>query len=309
MTPNPFDQASRYTAKMDPPAFLRWLVPRLPDTVVFHGWLDTRTVPFPGEPDRTCDTVANLVEQTVPETWWAMPIEFQASPQGKMFGRLLEYLARLWLELGSASVPEGRYNLVAAVVHLTGVGQTSRDMQLSQTGLRTCLQVAERNLAEEDAAATLAALAAGQWGRWLLPWIPLMRGGATEGIMDEWKQLAQAEPDARRRADYAGLALVFAELTDCHPQWKQALEGWNVKQSVQVLEWQAEAANQAAKQATKQTLAETLLRVLHVRFHGVIPSELEARIRGSEDPTELNRWVDAAVTATSLEEFRQTVNL
>ena len=53
MTPNPFDQASRYTAKLDPPAFLRWLVPGLADTVVFRGWLDTRTLPFPGEPGQT----------------------------------------------------------------------------------------------------------------------------------------------------------------------------------------------------------------------------------------------------------------
>jgi hypothetical protein len=29
--------------------------------------------------------------------------------------------------------------------------------------------------------------------------------------------------------------------TDCRPVWKQALEGWNVEQSAQVLEWQAEA--------------------------------------------------------------------
>src|SRR5712691_7047634 len=119
MTPNRFDQASRYAAKLDPLAFLRWLVPRLADTVVFRGWLDTRTLPFPGEPDRICDTVASLVEQTVPETWWAMPIEFQHRPHGNMFGRLLEYLARLWLELRPASAPQSRYNLVAAVVNLT----------------------------------------------------------------------------------------------------------------------------------------------------------------------------------------------
>jgi hypothetical protein len=89
--------------------------------------------------------------------------------------------------------------------------------------------VAEQNLAEEDAAATLAGIAAGSVGRCLLPWIPPMRGRAEAGIIEQWKQLALSEPDARRRADYCGLALVFAELTDCRPQWKRALERWNVE--------------------------------------------------------------------------------
>jgi hypothetical protein len=199
MTPNRFDQASRYTAKLDPPVFLRWLVPLLTDTVVFHGWLDTRTLPFPGEPDRICDTVAALVEQTVPETWWALPIEFQYGPRGNMFGRLLEYLARLWLELRPVGVPEGRYNLVAAVINLTGVGQTSRDMQLGETGLRTCLHVAERNLVEEDAAATLAAIAEGRWGRCLLP---LDSADAWRGRRGYHGTVETASPDCAQ----AGLA-------------------------------------------------------------------------------------------------------
>jgi hypothetical protein len=28
--------------------------------LAFREWLDTRTIPFPGERDRTCDTVARL---------------------------------------------------------------------------------------------------------------------------------------------------------------------------------------------------------------------------------------------------------
>ena len=52
-----------------------------------------------------------------------------------------------------------------------------------------------------------------------------MRGGAEPGIFDQWKQLAAAEPDAKKRSNYAALALVFAELTNCHDAWQQALEG------------------------------------------------------------------------------------
>ena len=47
MTLNRFDQASRYAAKLDPSGLLRWL---LGAGVTFLRWLDTRTLPFPGDP-------------------------------------------------------------------------------------------------------------------------------------------------------------------------------------------------------------------------------------------------------------------
>jgi hypothetical protein len=87
------------------------------------------------------------------------------------------------------------------------------------------LQAAEKNLADEDAGTTLQAIAAGVWQRCLLPWIPLMRGGDDAGIIAQWKELAQAEPDLARRADFAGLALVFAEPAGCKSLWRQALMG------------------------------------------------------------------------------------
>ena len=60
MAANPFDQASRYLAKLDPPAFLAWLLRLALSAFVFRRWLDTRLIRFPGEPDRACDTVAFL---------------------------------------------------------------------------------------------------------------------------------------------------------------------------------------------------------------------------------------------------------
>ena len=133
--------------------------------------------------------------------------------------------------------------------------------------------------------------------RCLLPFIPLMQGGAEASIIEQWKQLAQAEPDARRRADYAGLALVFAELTDCRPVWKQALEGWNVEQSLQVLEWQAQAK------------ADYLLRVLGKRFPPGATPDLERSIRQTNDVEQLDRWLDAALDAATLTTFRQKAGL
>ncbi|HEV3448876.1 MAG TPA: hypothetical protein VG099_29845 [Gemmataceae bacterium] len=301
MTRNPFDQAARYVGKLDPPGFLGWLVPTLTAPLAFDGWLDTRTIPFPGDPDRTCDTVAAITDATTPANWWVIPIEFQTRPDPELFGRLLEYLGRLWLELRPPSLPQGRFAVAAAVINLTGAGQTSREMLLGATGLRTCLTVAERNLREEDAAQTLARIADGRVVRCLLPFIPLMHYGGEARKIERWKQLAQAEPDARRRADYAGLALVFADLTDCRPVWKQALEGWNVEQSAQVLEWETAAA--------KRTKVEDLLRVLGKRFPPAAPADLEQAIRDTGDLEQLDRLLDAAATAATLAAFRRRAGL
>ena len=95
MTRTRFDQACRYAAKLDPPAFLGWLFGAT--EAPFLGWLDTRTLPFPGDPERTCDTVAWL-GQPGQEGPWAVPIEFNLEPDPAMFGRMLVYLGQLWLE-------------------------------------------------------------------------------------------------------------------------------------------------------------------------------------------------------------------
>jgi len=301
MPPNRYDQACRYAAKkLDVPGFLAWLLREPAAAVRFLQWLDTRTLPFPGEPDRTCDTVARLDDPAAPGEPWAVPVEFALEPEADLFGRLLAYLGLLWLEERPSAERGERYRVGAIVVNLTGRGHTSRDMGLGATGLRTCLQVVERDLASEDAAATLAGVAAGSIARCLLPFIPLMQGGAGPAIIQQWLGLASAEPDAKLRSDYGGLALVFAEAAGNGPIWRQALKGWNMKQSQQVLEWIAEGKVEGK--------AELLLRQVRLRF-GAVPPELEAAIRTATDPDQLDRWGDAAVTAPTLDAFRQAAGL
>gem|GEM_PF-767319 len=305
MTPNPFHQAARYVARLDPPGFLRWLVPRLSTELSFHSWLDTRSIPSPGAPERPCDTVAAMTDSSGGPMWWAMPIAFQARPDAELFGRMLEYLGRLWLEVRPPGMSRGHFATIAAVINLTGAGQTSRDMVLGSTRFRTCLTAAERNLREEDAAEMLRQIADGYLTLSLLPLIPLMLGGAETAIIERWKELAQQEPDPPRRADYAALALVFAELSDCRPIWKQSLEGWNVEQSVQVLEWQAEAE----KRGLARGKGDALLRVLHTRFSPGVAADVERAVRETSDPEQLDQWLDVAVTASTLAVFRRRVGL
>ncbi len=98
------------------------------------------------------------------------------------------------------------------------------------------------------------------------------------------------------RLDYAVDALLFAELSDVRGLWKQALEGWNVRVSQQVLEWQNEGERKG-RQAD-------LLRVLEKHGKGPVPSDLMEAIQATEDINLLSRWFDAALEANSLDDFR-----
>lgn len=300
MAVNRFDQASRYLAKRDPVGFLSWQLHEAAAVLHFQGWLDTRTLPFPGEPDRTCDTVAWLGDET-PGVHWAVPVEFCLEPDGAMFGRLLVYLGQLWLEHRPSDGRGSRFHVAAVVVNLTGLGHTSRELVLRQTGGRTCLQVVECNLARLDAHDTLAEIEAGKLRRCVLPWIPLMQGGNEAAIIERWLVLAGAELNAHLRADYGGLAVVLADAAGRRPIWKEALKEWNMRESQAVLEWMNEAE-------IKRQVAD-LLRLLELRLPPGVPPELVDIIRQTTDRDQLSRWFDAAATAPSLDAFRRAAGL
>jgi hypothetical protein len=298
---NDFDQAARYAAKLNPAGFFHWLVAGLDRVLVFRGWLDTRTLPFPGEPDRTCDTVGSFDPLTGTGLPWAIVVEFQSEPEADMLERLHEYVARFRREQRAGADRRVKYQVAAALVNLTGpVQPDTLEMLLpiaADFGLR--LKVVLRTMREESAAATLAEMASGRVARCLLPWIPLMHGAAEPAIMEEWKRLAEAEPESRLRADYAGLALVFADLAGRRNEWRQALEGWNVRRSQQVLEWQTEGEVRRAR--------VDVLRALQIRFQDPVPTDLVALIESLTDLDELSRWHETALKAESLGAFRAVV--
>jgi hypothetical protein len=308
MPPNRFDQASRYAAKLDAVGFLCWLLREDAAELRFRLWLDTRTLPFPGDPERTCDTVAWLGDAD-PAVEWAVPVEFCLEPDGELFGRFLVYLGQLWLEKRPTDAGGERFAVGAVVVNLTGRGRTSRNMSLRQTGVRTNLEVGERNLCDEDAAALLDAIAAGRASRCLLPWIPLMRGGEEPGIIQRWIELASQETDSRRRGDYGGLALVFAEAAKRLPIWKDALKGWNVIESQQVLEWINMGRAEGEIKGEVKFGIDSLLDVLATRFPPGAPADLETAIRASTNRDQLHGWLLNAVKADSLDAFRQATGL
>ena len=49
--PNRYDQSCRYLAHGRPEAMLGWLLRLGPEAFSWHGWVDTRNVPFTGDPE------------------------------------------------------------------------------------------------------------------------------------------------------------------------------------------------------------------------------------------------------------------
>jgi hypothetical protein len=121
--------------------------------------------------------------------------------------------------------------------------------------------------------------------------------------------LARQELDSRRRSDHGGLALVFAEAAGCRKDWKEALKGWNMVESEQVLEWIAEGEAKGRVEGEVKGAANALLRLLEKRFPPGAPAETIAAIRATTDVEHLRRWFDLALEADSLAAFRQAAGL
>jgi hypothetical protein len=293
VTQDRYDSGSRYIIKLQPKELIRW---RLRGEVAFRAWLDTRTLPFPGTPQQICDTVCRCEEADGRP--WAIPVESQTQPHPDMFGRVTAYLGMVALEVHPDPEPGSRFCVAAIVFNLTGTGNTSRDFRLGKAKLRTCVQVDECDLASLDAQRVLRQIARGKVPRCVLGWIPLMQKGVDPATLQQWRRLAEGEPDPRSRADYGALAKVFAELAGCQDVWNAFLEGWNVRESQIVQEWLAEGL----KEERLNTLRRTLRLLLEDRF-GPLPEGVRQRIDTASDPDRLERAIRQFPRLGSLEEL------
>src|SRR5205823_10681522 len=140
-----------------------------------RGWLDTRLIPFPGESDRFCDTVAHIEDVKRGQIPWAIVLEFQGEPDPLMFGRLFAYGGQVWLEKKPSEERGDRFQIGAVVVNLTGSGDAARTMDWPAAGLLTALRPREVNLSRLDAKDVLDGIAAGGVPRVVLALIPLMQ--------------------------------------------------------------------------------------------------------------------------------------
>jgi hypothetical protein len=296
-----YDQAGRYTIKSRPSAFLIWRAPLLWTAWKFVRWQDTRTLPFPGSPDRVCDTVAEFENTTAPHRRCLVDVEVQAEPDVDMLERLGEYALTLRRERRHARGEAGKFAVLGLLVNLTRAEQANRlDMSVPEwADAGHWLQISQATLSTESAATTLARIGAGELERWVLPWLPLLRGATEVGNIAEWQHLAVQEPDSRSRSDFGALALVFAELAGTASVWRKSLKGWNMRESPQVLEWQQEARLEKGKEDVQQAV--------QLRFGTSMPTDLENELAALRSAAEVDRWFKASQTAPSLDAFRAAV--
>jgi hypothetical protein len=154
----------------------------------------------------------------------------------------------------------------------------------------------EVSLGNESAADTLALIEAGEVALCVLPWVVLMRGGGESELIERWKGLAGREPDVERRAAYRAFALVFAELIPELVNWQHGLEGWEVRESQYLKSFEDRGEVKRAR--------ADLLRVLRSRLGTPAPEPIRLAIEGTNDLGILDRWFDAALAATSWDEFQ-----
>jgi hypothetical protein len=298
MWEGPFDKACRYLLKLDPVALLAWLLGLKPIEMAFVRWLDTRRLPYPGQPDRTCDTVAHVERLDDNQRPWAIVIEFNIDPDPLMFGRLLSYLGTLWIEEKPSTERGDRFEIGAIVVNLTGVGTCSRTCSWPGAGIESQLKVQERNLDILRAPEVLQQIADGTAPRSVLPWIPLMHGGNESGIIERWKEVAAGEPQAARRIDYGALVAVFAEAVKREDVWNNALREWNMRESKVIKGWEDVGRREQA--------AEFVLEVLMEKF-GTLPAELPGHLGTIDDLAILRQLHRQAMHAGSLDDFRKLI--
>jgi hypothetical protein len=298
-----FDKAGRYLIRLDPMGFYTRLCVKFIRAWRFRGWLDTSAMAFPGEQGRICDTVAEFSHRRDRRRRSLLVIEVQSHPHTDMPERLGEYAFQLRRQRRYARGRHGKYQVIGAVLNLTGAVQPHvLDMtEATLDGAGLSITVLQRTLREEDAAATLRRIAAGELSRCVLPWIPLMRGGGDAAIIEEWRRLASLERNASRRADFGAIALIFAGLAKRKSAWQTGLEGWSVRDSTLIASW--------IKDGELKAQRKTLLRLLQLRLQTTLPHDLVETVNDCEDMNDLERWIDLSATANSLTEFRANAGI
>jgi hypothetical protein len=298
-----YDEASRYLARRAGAPLLHWLLQLDGTHISFGSWLDS-VLTIPGIKGRICDVVARMADLDKRGMPTACIVEFQSVPDPNMFGRLLLAGGLCWLTVKPVDLPGDRYELCAVVVNFTGQGDCARHMTLGTTEWK--LTPRELNLEPFDAAAVLEEVATGKAPREVLAWISVMKNGGDPATMKRWLEIAGAETDLGRRGDYA-LVRLFAVLVGREEAWGKAVEALKMKEPQIVLDWKAEARSEGERTGLLRGKADALVRVLG-RL-GALPEDLVAGLRASKDSGQLDRWLDLALTARTIEDFRRDAGL
>jgi hypothetical protein len=271
----------------------------------FDRWLETHFT-VPGLPERIGDLVVAVTDLETHRPW-AICCEFQSEPDFDMSDRLLVLLGLVRINHKPSTEPGDRYWVGAVVVNLTGTGDARREHEWRGAGLHLLIEPRELNFSTLDAGNVLQQGEDGVAPVEALAWISLMQRGNDPAIIQRWLESASREADPERRADL-GLVTVFAELANCQEAWRKALEGWNMKESQLVKEWEDKARLEGEIKGRTEGKAETLVQILNKRFKSV-PDDLRATLLAEPNAQRLTDLVEIAIAARSLKTFRQKAGL
>lgn len=295
-----YDQAARYATQAHPRVVVSRLLRPSGRVLDFREWLDTRTLPLPGGPDRIADLVAALDDPAAADRPWLLVLEFQAQEDpDKLEATLVEAsVLRAYARRG----PErrGRYCVLCGLVYLRGRCPNGVLDMTVPGGYGTRHAPLVWDIDADDAFAALATVAAdpSSWG--LLFWVPLMAGGGEDAVVSRWREVVEAVvSDLRMRGNLAAVALVFAELVGRRIEWKRGLEGFEMTESQVVNEWisQGEARGELKNQR------QNLLDLLESAFPGAIPQDVVRLIQHQDSLEVLRDWFKAALRAKTPEQF------
>ena len=302
-----YNEAARYTAKqIAPEAFLRFLLP----SVFLHwrwlGWDDSQTVSFPGDPERRCDTVARFERIDGSRPPVLLIVEFESEPASDMAPREGEYRLRLRRESPFQTEPRVPYDVVGAIIYLTGPPQPATWTMSPDdfAGLGMTITARVPCFCEESAKALFDAMVAGTTSRGLLAWVPLMAGSDTPEAVARWVELALAEPNDRIRRDVGVFANVFANLNPRSDLWRTALEGWQMKTSPFLDEIVRETTQEVEGRSGRQML----FAVIGSRLGKSIPDEIRRRISAEKDFARMIRWTESMGNISSFQKLRDLLD-
>lgn len=299
-----FDQAARFIVKADAVGHIRWLFPGLADRMQVLRWLDAQSAPRPGEPDRRCDTIAEVVDRTGQTEPCAIVVELFTSPDPEAVVRTLEYLGRFARELRHGPHGNDWYNLSAGMTFLTSAPEIVELRSSLPDEQQTLLFAPHlRIVSAEVAVATLQAFEDNRCGWGILAWCSLIQGGQDLEFVARWRGVVERLSDLGVQRILVDIVQVFAQLTDSGPIWKKGLEDMLITESILMREQRDIGAAQGALKARR----EDLLAILEARF--TVPSQVREHIEQQTDLQLLARWLTLAATQPDIDAFRSAIGL
>jgi hypothetical protein len=317
-----YDDAERHAIhEVEPEKQLAWLLEEVDEDLVFFGWLQSQVAPPPGVPQLRCDCVAGLRSRSGTQPPWACLIEAQGQPLPGMAVWMTIYLGLLHNLLRF----DGRdpYQMMGMILNLSEVELThtiqwrvplkKTSESPGQAPAISCVFII-KNVRKESAEKTLERIDRGEIGLCILLWVPLMAGADHPDVVHRWRELAKRQEKLHLSADYAALALVFAEMAGRKQVWETELEGFGMQESPIMRRWRKDGVEEGIEKGIEEGIEKGTLsmaraaveNVLQTRFPGTpVPEGVRSALEKNADVRQLTDWLREAVVTASPADFER----